>query len=225
MESRQICTFQALSIPLACLGLVCIACRTSAQAPDKFGPVMLSANVLEEEFRTNRIQITWNESLSLSSLALSSFKVFHTASNLTAPITFAEYVPGSPTTTTLIMSTTNWHYRGNYYVIVNNIRDLANNVIAPNSIIGVAWPGVQTSPLPVSATPRLTIARSGANGVRVSWPTNAYSYALEWTTNVMTVGPNSVAGPWCEVQPLMANPYLISPQSGAHRIYRLRRTQ
>ena len=225
MESRQKCTLRVLSVPLAFFGLVCIVCHAPAQAPDKFGPVMLSANVLEEEFRTNRIQITWNENLLVSSLSLPSFKVVLAASNLPVAVLFGEYNAGNPTTTILSMSATNWHYRSNYYVIANNFRDLANNVMAPNSIVGVTWPGLPTSPLPAGATPRLTIARSGANGVRVSWPTNAYSYALEWTTNVMKVGPNSVAGPWCEVQPLMANPYLTSPQSGTHRNYRLRKTR
>src|SRR5262249_283237 len=152
---------QVFSIPLVCLGLVGIACRAPAQVPDKSGPVMLSAIVLEEETRTNRIQITWNENLSLSALTLANFKVFLATSNLPAPITFAEYVAGSPTTTTLIMSATNWHYHGNYYILVNNIRDAANNVIAPNSIIGVTWPGFPAGPLPPSATPRLSLTRMG----------------------------------------------------------------
>ncbi|HEU0009500.1 MAG TPA: hypothetical protein VFT34_06765 [Verrucomicrobiae bacterium] len=225
MESRQNRALRVLSVPLAFFALVCFVWHAAAQAPDKFGPVMLSANVLEEEFWTNRIQITWNENLLVSSLSLPSFKVILAASNLPVAVLFGEYYAGDPTTTILRMSATNWHYRSNYYVIVNNCRDLANNVMAPNSIMGVTWPGRPTSPLPAGATPRLTITRSGANGLRVSWPTNAYSYALEWTTNVMRVGPNSVAGPWCEVQPLMANPYLTSPQGGTHRIYRLRKTQ
>ncbi len=216
---------RVVSFSLVCFGLVCIAGRAPAQAPDKFGPVMLAANVLEEEFRTNRIQITWNENLLVSSLSLPSFKVVLAASNRPVAVVFGEYNAGNPTTTILSMSATNWHYRSNYYVLVNNFRDLANNVIAPNSIIGVTWPGLPTSPLPAGATPRLTIARSGANGVRVSWPTNAYSYALEWTTNVMRVGPNSVAGPWCEVQPFMANPYITSPARNSHMIFRLRKTR
>lgn len=206
-------------------GLACIAGRAPAQTPDKFGPVMLSANVLEEASETNRIQILWNEHLMLSSLSLPDFRVVLAASNLTAAISFAEYDSGNPPTTTLRMGPANWFYRSNYYVVVNSIRDLAGNVVAPNSVIGVTWPGRPTSPVPPSATPRLTLTRSGANVVRVSWPTNAYSYALDWTTNVTRTGSNSVAGPWCEVQPLMANPYFTSPAPGSRMIFRLRRTQ
>lgn len=225
MQSRQHCTIRFLPIPLACVGLVCAAGRAPAQETDKSGPLMLSANVLEEPFRTNRIQITWNESLLTSSLSLSSFKVVLASSNLMAATAFGEYDAGPPTTTTLEMSPVNWHYRSNYYVIVNNLRDNAGNVIAPNSIIAVAWPGIPASPLPINPSPQLTIRRVGMNTVRVSWSTNAYNYALEWTTNVTRLGSNSVAGPWCEVQPLMANPHITSPQSGTHRIYRLRKTR
>jgi hypothetical protein len=208
---------------LCLLFLVCIAWRAAAQ--DKSGPVMVSADVLEEEFRTNRIQITWNEGLSVASMTLANFKVVLTTSNVVAPITFGEYVAGNPAKTILSMGSANWYSRSNYYVIVNNIRDAANNVIAPNSVIGVKWAGLPVGPVPPSATPRLSITRSGANGHRISWPANSYNYALEWTTNVTKVGQNSVAGPWCEVQPLMANPYIVTPETGTHRIYRLRRTQ
>src|SRR6185503_464105 len=208
---------------LCLLFLVCIAWRAAAQ--DKSGPVMVSADVLEEEFRTNRIQITWNEGLSVASMTLANFKVVLTTSNVVAPITFGEHVAGNPAKTILSMGSANWYSRSNYYVIVNNIRDAANNVIAPNSVIGVKWAGLPVGPVPPSATPRLSITRSGANGHRVAWPANSYNYALEWTTNVTKVGQNSVAGPWCEVQPLMANPYIVTPETGTHRIYRLRRTQ
>lgn len=225
MESKLSCAPRLLSFALAFFGLACAMDRAPAQTADKFGPVMLSANVLEEEFQTNRIQINWNEQLLLSSLSLPSFKVILAASNLPVAISFGEYDAGNPPTTTLRMSPTNWYYRSNYYVLVKDVRDQANNVVAPNSIIAVSWPGISNGPLPPSATPRLTIARSGANAVRVSWPTNAYSYALEWTTNVMKVGPNSVAGPWCEVQPLMANPYITAPARGSSMMFRLRRTQ
>ena len=223
MEFRQHLMCRVYCLGLLLLGCICMALRAPAQ--DKFGPVMLSADVLEEEFRTNRIQITWNESLSVASMTLANFKVVLTASNVVVPITFGQYIADSPTRTILTMGTAGWYSRSNYYVLVNGIRDAANNVIAPNSVIGVKWTSLPTGPVPPSATPRLTIRRSGVNGHTISWPTNSYNYALEWSTNVTKVGQNSMPIDWCEVQPLMANPYSVTPQNDTHRIYRLRRTQ
>lgn len=229
MQTRSL---RFLSILVALFALAGAVSRASAQtSPDKVGPLMLSARVLEEPLRTNRIQITWNENLQVSTLTTTNLKVFLAGSNVTVTISNASYnpgtypLPGIPPTMTCTMSTTNLHYRSNYYIIANNIRDGRGNVIAPNSIITVTWPNLPPNPLPPSATPILSITRVGSNEVQISWPTNAYGYALDWATNITTAGPNSVAGPWCEEQPLMANPYVTIPSSDTHRIYRLRKTQ
>ena len=231
MESRHAFARRVRSILFTTLGLAIIASRAPAQEPDKSGPLMLSATVIEEPTRTNRIRIVWNETLLESALVLTSFRVVLTASNLTAATTFGEYDPGTfpapgvPPTTTLTMGTANWYYRSNYFIIVNSIRDSANNVVAPNSAIAVTWSSRPPGVLPPSPNPQMTIRRVGTNGVRISWNTNSFNQALEWTTNIMRNGSASVAGPWCEVQPLMANPYFTNVQSGTHRIYRLRKTQ
>ena len=389
--------------------------------PDTFGPLMLSANVLEEATRTNRIQITWDEKLLDSTVlppqGLTNFRVVLYPSNIIVGISNLQYSPGTfpnpgiPPTTTLGMSNANWHIRSNYCVIVNNVRDASNNVVAPNSVICVSWPvttnvftldsqawdyhanylndlndrlidiytqnwiatnydlttagwggpasglhlfdniqtnqscfnplstnaisyqeqptlfratfmwapnvatnvdlrfyyaaddaiavffngeflfkdasfpagpitagtrasagtegncktniirnmamlrganylavaiaqldsvpadtifGMQldavsyrTSPLPTNAAPVLAIRKVAPDVVRITWPTNAYSYALEYNTTDNTIRrgttmvTNVFAGPWLEVQPLMANPYLTNPPSDTHRIYRL----
>jgi hypothetical protein len=112
---------------------------------------MVSAEVLEEATRTNRIRIIWSERL----LSLpnggpvcagcgTNFTVVFAASNLTVTVSNVLYNPsggpGAEPVTILTMSTTNWHIGTNYYVIANRIRDAQNNVVAPNSVIGVGWP-------------------------------------------------------------------------------------
>jgi hypothetical protein len=66
------------------------------------------------------------------------------ASNLTVTVSNVLYNPsGGPNTepiTILTMSTTNWHRGTNYHIIVNRVRDSQNNLVAPNSVIGVGWP-------------------------------------------------------------------------------------
>ena len=64
--------------------------------------------------------------------------------------------------------------------------------------------GIGTNPAAPawSRTNRLSIARLAAtNTVRISWPSNAYGFALESATNIL--------GPWSQVQPGSANPYLL----------------
>ena len=127
---------------------------------DTSGPIMLSANVMEEATRTNRIQIIWNERLTPGSVPAASgtnFTVVLAASNITVTVSNVLYNPsGGPNTepiTILTMSTTNWYRGSNYYIIVNRVRDLQNNVIAPNSVIGVSWPlTVNTNLMDYNAT-------------------------------------------------------------------------
>lgn len=230
MKVIQTRSIRSLLLLLTLYGLAGIATRARAQTTlDEFGPLMLSANVLEEPLRTNRIQISWNENLLISTVSATNLRVVLAESNVTVTISNIQYnpgtypLPGIPPTVTLTMSTTNWHYRSNYYILANYIRDARGNGIAPNSIVAVTWPGLPASPLPPSATPILSMTRVGANGVQISWPTNAYNYALDWTTNITTIGTNAVAGPW-RAEPLMANPYFTNPASDTHRIYRLRKT-
>ena len=89
--------------------------------------------------------------------------------------------------------------------------------------------GLRTAPLPPNPTPSLSFARVGTNGFRLSWQTNSFGWALEYasTTNmglkpVGTAKTNFLSGPWLEVQPRMANPYITNPVAGSHQIYRLR---
>jgi hypothetical protein len=127
---------------------------------DNSGPLMLSAVVLEEANRTNRIQIVWNEglSLSLANRSATNYTVILSPSNIVVGIsnvilnngTFPN--PALPPITILQMNSTNWHIGTNYYVKVSHLRDLQNNVIAPNSVIGVGWPtNVNTNVLDFNA--------------------------------------------------------------------------
>src|SRR6185503_15538712 len=129
----------------------------------------------------------------------------------------------SPAIVTLGMDTNHWHYRSNYYIVLNRIRDARTNVIAPNSIIPVSWPsnatyGAFTSPLPpLSLTNEITTTLLSNGRFQFSWPTNAYGWALERSTNVL--------GPWLQVQPHMANPYITNSSASPFYFYRLHTTQ
>ena len=62
---------------------------------------------------------------------------------------------------------------------------------------------------------------------RISWPSNAYGFALVYTTNIIQVGNSNIfQGPWIQEQPKMANPYLFTnPSTGPRRFYKLLSTQ
>lgn len=114
---------------------------------DLSGPVMLRAEVQEaSNGSTNRIIIYWNERLVPSSaIATSNYRITH-LNNTNSPLAFTASYQSSPSLTLLNISPsayTNWFVNGlsNYLITVNNIRDSSpsNNVVAPNSQIGVSW--------------------------------------------------------------------------------------
>ena len=122
---------------------------------DTFGPLLVSATVLEEATVTNKIELAFSENLFLTSvhapingsiLTNDTFRVVLYGSNVVVGISNSTYSPGTYPNcctlpkVTLRLNTTNWFNRSNYYVIVNNVRDGRTNVIAPNSVIGVSWP-------------------------------------------------------------------------------------
>ena len=51
---------------------------------------------------------------------------------------------------------------------------------------------------------RLTGTKVSTNQIRFTWPTNLYGYALEFTTNITTVGTTTICGPWYQSQTNMA---------------------
>lgn len=208
--------------------------RVDAQPVDKFGPLASWAGILEAA-PTNRVQIffddldpnTVHSATDPSILTNGTFRVVMLDSSITVAVSNATYTPPYPLHMVppgvlLTLSTTDWHYRSNYFVVLNNIRDGNGNSIAPNSIVPITWPQNQQSALPASAAPVLTITRDGPTQVRISWPTNAYSYALDWTTSLT---PTTNAANWCEAQPGMSNPYFTTPEVGASRFFRLRKTR
>jgi len=227
---------QPLPYLLGFLSLLLPVAHSAAQTvKDCQGPRVLSATVIEEPTATNKIEIIVDESLTLATahspvnasiLTNGTFRIVMFGSNVAVGISSSDYAPGTyplpgvPTKITLRVSTTNWFYRSNYFIIFNNLSDARNFIIAPNTIIPVTWPGLPPGPLPPSASPVLKITKVGSNGIRVSWPTNAYSYALEWTTNVAALGPSDRTDVWCEQQP-MANPFIANPAPEPYRIYRL----
>lgn len=200
--------------------------------PNIRGPLPLHARVLEEATRTNRIEIGFNEllftfgatstvqsSVSPSILTNGTFRVTLLESNVHATVALSTYNSGPPVRVTIGVDTNHWHYRSNYYVVLNRIRDTRTNVIAPNTIIPISWPsnatyGAITSPLPpFSLTNEITTTLLPNGLFRLSWPSNAYGWALERSTNVL--------GPWLQVQPHMANPYATNSSARPWYFYRL----
>lgn len=123
---------------------------TVTVAADITGPIMVSANVLEEPNQTNRILIIWDEKLTNSTVCPgcgTNFTIVMGASNnVTVGVSNILYnpsggpAPNFPPITRLTVYPSNWFRGTNYYIIVNRVRDEFNNVIAPNSVIGVGWP-------------------------------------------------------------------------------------
>ena len=143
---------------------------------------------------TNRIEIYFNEtllpgsvhsSLTPAILTNDTFRVVMLSSNVVVPITRTFYVPGTfpnpgPSPKVQItLSSNNWFYRSNYYIIVNNVRDARGNVIAPNSIVPVSW-GVGTNIF----TPGNQPWRYHANWLNelTDGPSDVYTNAW-WQTN------------------------------------------
>ncbi|MEY2410241.1 MAG: hypothetical protein QOF48_2911 [Verrucomicrobiota bacterium] len=161
--------------------------------PDTTGPLLVSATVVEEAAATNRIDLVFNETLNLFTahsginpqiLTNGSFRVVLFGSSATLTLSNAIYVPGNypqpgPLPKISIrMNPTNWFYRSNYYIIVNNVRDQRTNVIAPNSIIPVSWPVATNVFMPAS---QAWIRHDNFNGY---YPdiTDIYTNSW-WTTN------------------------------------------
>jgi hypothetical protein len=206
---------------------------TVTVVPDRSGPRLLYAEV--NPANSNRIELYFDgilfafgttstvSSAVSPSVVSNNFRVTLLDSNVNATVNTSSYVSGPPSRVSLFMASTNWHYRSNYAVILNNIRDFRTNVIAPYSIAPLIWPsnatyGAYTSSLPpFSLTNEIITTRLSTNLFRLAWPTNAYGWALERSTNVI--------GPWLQVQPHMANPYITNSSARPYYFYRLHATQ
>lgn len=127
---------------------------------DTTGPIMLSA-VVSETGQTNQITITFDEKLNNLTVnppaGSNNFAVFARSGNMTNRVaisnTFYNGNPGFPTSFAVIqVGGPNWNITSNayngtisYFIVVNNVRDSLNNVIAPNSVIGVGFPNNLTT--------------------------------------------------------------------------------
>lgn len=138
----------ATALTTIVLGLGVPSAQGQTVAFDTTGPYMLSANVLEEPIRTNRILVTWNERLNLPPgvcvPCATNFSVIMLASGLRVPVTSVQYNPtggaDAKPGTVLSLGPDNWQIGTNYYILASWVRDLNRNVMAPNSVIGVGWP-------------------------------------------------------------------------------------
>ena len=200
--------------------------------PDNVGPRVRSAWVTIANGLTNRILITFSESLIAPSSFTSNFTVSLLGTTNTVSNISASTVGGQ---VALYVNPANWHVEGTnqYIVTINNVQDTVGsasdrrtgNVIAPNTQVPVWWTnlvaGAETWPLPPDPDPVLELTPFGTNRYQLSW--TGHGYALESTTNLVSPPGLPVFLAWPEVTN-MSNPFLyIHNPAGPSRYFRLRK--
>lgn len=113
--------------------------------PDTFGPVMRSAETAVFGTATNRIIIRWSELLNSATATQTNNYVVRMfpATNIVVPITSIIY--SSSNTICTIDTNGLWFTNSgivassNYFITVNNVRDTAGNVVAPNSQVALGF--------------------------------------------------------------------------------------
>ena len=113
--------------------------------PDTVGPVMRSAEPGSLGGVTNRILIRWSELLNSATATLTNnytVRMFP-ATNIVIPVLSVLYSPLAGGTILNIDTNGQWFVcRSNYYITVNNVRDTAGNVVAPNSQVALGCASV-----------------------------------------------------------------------------------
>lgn len=126
-------------------GSVTSVVATLFVVPDVVGPFMLRAVPAALQGVTNRILIQWSELLNTSSAtAPSNYSVrMYPQTELRVPVTTIIY--SSSNILLNLDTSSNWYVgRSNYFITVNNVRDTAGNVVAPDSQIALSWPLITT---------------------------------------------------------------------------------
>ena len=112
---------------------------------DVTGPFMVSAIPTASGGITNRILIRWSELLSPVSANVASNYVVRMFPQTNLQVGVLSIIYTSSNTILNLDINSNWHVgRSNYFITVNNVKDVAGNVVAPNSQIALAWPIITT---------------------------------------------------------------------------------
>ena len=113
--------------------------------PDVVGPVMRSAEPASINGVTNRILIRWSELLNTSTATTPSNYVVRMFPQTNLQVGVLSIISSSSNILLNLDTNANWHVgRSNYFITVNNVRDTAGNVVAPNSQIALSWPLITT---------------------------------------------------------------------------------
>ena len=195
--------------------------------PDNVGPRALRAEPSLLAGITNRIAVYYSELMN-GTLATtpSNFNISLLGTTDTVSIVSAIY-SGSGPVSILKLNASNFHLEptNRYVVTINNLRDLAGNIIAPNTQVPVWWTnlvaGAETWPLPPEPIPVLQTTSLDTNLYRLSW--TGHGYALESTTNLSPAPGLPAFLAWPEVTN-MSNPFLYTNKPvGPSRFFRLRK--
>ena len=112
---------------------------------DVTGPVMVSAVPTTLQGVTNRILIRWSELLSAASANVASNYAVRMFPQTNLQVGVLSIIYSSSNSILNLDTNSNWHVgRSNYFITVNNVKDAAGNVVAPNSQIALAWPLITT---------------------------------------------------------------------------------
>ncbi len=151
---RQSYTFFSTCLTLSITGVALT--HAQEESPDRNGPRLLSAQV-QEVGTTNQIVVSFSEGLLANSTSDTNHYTLHPfGTTNTVPVKRAIYWPGnlpqSPSRIILLVGTNHWHLGGasNYLLTVRGVRDAHTNIIAPDSMVPVAWPRYRLL-LPVNA--------------------------------------------------------------------------
>jgi hypothetical protein len=183
--------------------------------PDTFGPRAVAANVIEDSNATNRIQVFFNETLTISdvhsplnsAVAINgTWRITLANSNVTVLVSNSIYSPGTYPqpgvlpSVLLRVGASNWHIGSNYFITLNRIHDSLGNAIAPDTQIAVAWP-----------RHRPIVTANAAWDFHAAAVFDPNVYAQDWTS------PDYVPGPWWAqgAGPFCAGPALFTPCLGA----------
>ena len=122
------------------VGSVTSAVATLLVVPDVVAPVMLSAIPAATGGVTNRILIRWSELLNSSTASQPSNYVVRMFPQTNLQVGISSIIYSSSNSILNLITNDNWFPGvGNYFITVNNVRDVPGNVVAPDSRIQLFW--------------------------------------------------------------------------------------
>ena len=123
------------------VGSVTSAVATLFVVPDVVPPFMISAVPASLSGVTNRILIRWSELLNSSTATAPSNYTVRLFPQTNLQVGISSVIYSSSNSILNVITNDNWYPGiGNYFITVNNVRDVPGNVVAPASRIQLFWP-------------------------------------------------------------------------------------